>query len=562
MRRIKYLLTGLLILCLCGCAIDRGAGGDKNDKGAKASEEKADLTEFYKLSDGLYIIVVDGVVNDDRAIKSDGQIYIPYTIAKKLDSRFYYNRAEEQMILTTPTDILYFRPDSKQHDEGGNTVNDGVAMLRTFEGNLYLSVSVFQTYSDVNTRVMAKPQRVVLYRNGTEFSSVTANKETAVRVGASMQKDIVTELKPGDRVIRTGDPENGYLPVATIDGLPGFVSQLDISAESNYLLYESTKQYERIKPVEHVHLMWHQMWAQQGGTELRTALENTKGINVISPTWFDFKDTDGAITTLANASYVEEAHRQGIQVWALCSDFAKDVKGYDVLSKTESRNALANNLVNEVLRVGADGINLDFEFITKDSGPHYIQFIRELYLLCRKHRLVLSVDNFVPNAGKAQYQLADQADILDYVIFMAYDEHYKGSEAGSVSSYPWVEMSVNKALAIVPNDKIVLGVALFNRMWMTDAEGKLLPPEDGGMSKLAETARSNGELVWDDDVKQYYCEYTKGKKADAIKYQIWIEDATSLEYKLKLIETNRLAGYAGWKLGLESKEVWPLLEKY
>ncbi|MBO4696473.1 MAG: hypothetical protein J5643_04205 [Lachnospiraceae bacterium] len=561
MRRTYLILIGLILLCLTGCAIDRGAGGDHGDKGAKASTENANLKEYYKLSDDLFIIVVDGVVNDSRAIRSNGHIYLPYSIAKSLDTRFYYNRDESQMIITTPTGILYFWPNETSHTENGAAIKDETALLRTFDGVLYVEVGIFQKYSDVNTRVLTEPQRIVLYRNGVSLTTVQANKDTVIRLGASMQKDIVTKLKDGEQLVRTGSAQNGYLPVSTIDGMTGYVSQMDIGTETQTMLYASTKNYERYTPVEHVRLMWHQMWAAQGGTELRAALQNTKGINVISPTWFDFKDVNGAITSFANASYVEEAHSRGIQVWALCSDFAADVKGYDVLSKTESRNNLANNLVNEVVRVGADGINLDFEFITKDSGPHYIQFIRELYLLCRQHHLTLSVDNFVPNAGKAQYQLADQGDILDYVIFMAYDEHYKGSEAGSVASFPWVQMSMNNAAALIPNEKIVLGIPLYNRMWMTDAEGKVTL-EDNGMSKIAETARANAQPVWNDELKQYYFEYTKGKDKKAVKYQLWLEDVTSLEYKLNLINDLKLAGYAGWKLGLESSDVWDLLNRY
>lgn len=561
MRRKILILIGLMLLGLTACSIDRGAGGDHGDSGAKASKEKANLKEYYKLSNDLFLVVTNGVVSEERAIRSNGQVYVPFSIVKSMDSRFYYNRTEEQLIITTPESVLYYWPDSNKHTLDGNTVQDDTAMLRTFDGKLYLSVSVFSSYADVSTRVINEPQRVVMYRNGKKLPTVNTTKDTVIRLGASMQKDIVEELKAGTQIVRTGSAENGYLPVATVDGMAGFVSQMDISAETQTVLYEKTVIYPRITTIDHVHLMWHQMWATQGAAELRSMVQNTKGINVVSPTWFDFKDTSGAITSFANESYVQEAHSRGMQVWALCSDFAKDVKGLDILSNTVSRINLENNLINEVTRVGADGINLDFEYITKDSGPHYIQFIRELYLLCRRHNLALSVDNFVPNAGKSQYQLADQAEIIDYVIFMAYDEHYKGSGAGAVASFPWVQMSVNNAIAIVPNEKIVLGIPLYNRMWMTNAAGEL-SLEDNGMAKHAETAKANATPVWDEDLKQYYCEYTKGKDKNAVKYQIWLEDVTSLEYKLNLIPEYNLAGYAGWKLGLESSDVWPLLEKY
>lgn len=559
MRRKTRLTACLLALVLLtACTIDRGADGDKKDQGPKASTEKADLQTYYKLSDALYLTVIDGVVNEDRAIKSDGQVYIPYSVAKSLDARFYYNKTEEQMIITTPTDVLVYKPNSTEHTVNGLYVSDTVPMFRAFDSRLYVSTEVFAEYSDVSTVLLSGPQRVVLFRNGVAFSSVTAAKDTAIRIGTSFEQDIVTELKAGDRVISTGESKNGFISVSTSDGQSGYVALSDMTEAGEWMLQPSTKNYRRIGlPEGTVHLMWHQMWSKLGANDLRVALSDTQGINVICPTWFDFKDTDGNITTLADESYVEEAHRQGLLVWALCSDFAADVKGYDILSRTVSRNALEDNLVAETVRVGADGINLDFEFITKDSAPHYLQFIRELYIKCRKNGLSLSTDNFVPNAGKAHYQLADQGYVLDYVIFMAYDEHYKGSEAGSVASYPWVESAVKSAVKLVPAEKVVLGIPLFNRVWMTDKDGKLTL-ESGGMTKIAEAAYKNATPTWDEVCKQYYAEY----KQNDIRYQYWIEDKESLKYKLDLIPAYHLAGYAGWKLGLESSDVWSLLSQY
>ena len=559
MRRATRLAACLLaFILLTACTIDRGADGDKKDKGPKASTKKADLHTYYKLSDALYLTVIDGVVNEDRSIKSDGQVYIPYSIAKSLDSRFYYNKTEEQMIITTPTDVLVYKPNSTEHTVNGAYVSDTVPMFRAFDARLYVSTEVFARYSDVSTVLLSGPQRVVLFRNGVAFSSMAATKDTAIRIGTSVEQDIVTEIKAGDRVVSTGENKNGFISVSTSDGQVGYVALSDVTGPGEWVLQPSTKNYGRIgQPSGSVHLMWHQMWSKLGGTELRSALQNTQGINVICPTWFDFKDTDGNITTLADASYVEEAHRQGILVWALCSDFAADVKGYDILSNTVSRNALEDNLVAETVRVGADGINLDYEFITKDSAPHYLQFIRELYIKCRKNGLSLSTDNFVPNAGKAHYQLADQGYILDYVIFMAYDEHYKGSEAGSVASYPWVESAVKSAVKLVPEEKVVLGIPLFNRVWMTDKDGKLTL-ESGGMTKITEGAYKNTTPTWDETCKQYYAEY----KLKDVRYQYWIEDAESLKYKLDLIPAYHLAGFAGWKLGLESSDVWNLLSQY
>ena len=54
---------------------------------------------------------------------------------------------------------------------------------------------------------------------------------------------------------------------------------------------------------------------------------------------------------------------------------------------------------------------------------------------CRQEGIVLSVDNYVPASYNEFYDLEAQGKVVDYVIIMAYDEHYAGSPvAGSVGA--------------------------------------------------------------------------------------------------------------------------------
>ncbi len=92
-----------------------------------------------------------------------------------------------------------------------------------------------------------------------------------------------------------------------------------------------------------------------------------------------------------------------------------------------------------------DGINIDFEHVTKDTAPAYLEFLRELTLKCHANDLIVSVDNYSPASYNAYYDLEEKGRIVDYVVLMAYDEHYNGSEeSGSVSSLPFVKEGVKK----------------------------------------------------------------------------------------------------------------------
>lgn len=57
---------------------------------------------------------------------------------------------------------------------------------------------------------------------------------------------------------------------------------------------------------------------------------------------------------------------------------------------------MIQQLIQSATTVGLDGINVDFETLSEDAGPHFLEFLRELSIECHKNNLVLSVDNPVP----------------------------------------------------------------------------------------------------------------------------------------------------------------------
>ena len=255
-------------------------------------------------------------------------------------------------------------------------------------------------------------------------------------------------------------------------------------------------------------------------------------------------------------------------------EYKDSIDMYSILSSTTHRKTLIDNLVNEALQYGIDGINVDFEQISLDCGEHYIEFIRELSIPCRANGIVLSVDNYVPSDYTAFYNRAEQALFADYVVIMAYDEHYAGStEAGSVASIGFVTDGVENTLKEVPADQVILGMPFYTRVWSetpiesdstatdeTDvAVDYTLSSYATNMTEVQKLISANGaQPVWLDDIGQNYVEYQNG----GVNYKIWIEDATSLEKKLTVMDTYNLAGGSFWKLGMEDSSIWDTIIKY
>ena len=301
------------------------------------------------------------------------------------------------------------------------------------------------------------------------------------------------------------------------------------------------------------------MTNQDANGQLLNRIANTKGLTTISPTWFSIADTDGNISSLASQEYVNYAHQQGLEVWALVDNFTEGVSTYETLSRTSSRQRLVNQLIAAAIQYGLDGINVDFEMITEDCARAYIEFIRELSIMCRINGIVLSVDNYVPTASSDHYSREEQGVFADYVIIMGYDEHYAGSEeAGSVASYSFVENGIQKTLEEVPAEKVINAVPFYTRFWKTDPDGTV-SSEALGMDSADERLANNGaEAVWDEETRQYYAEF----EYEGSTYQIWLEEERSIEEKMGLIREYNLAGVASWRLGYERSTIWDVILRY
>ncbi len=279
------------------------------------------------------------------------------------------------------------------------------------------------------------------------------------------------------------------------------------------------------------------------------------GVNVIAPTWFSLISDQGEISSLASADYVAKAHAKGMEVWGLVSNFEENVSTFETLSHTTSRTRLENLLIQAAQQYGLDGINVDLENLSEDTGPHFIQFLRELSILCRVNQIVLSVDNPVPQEFTKHYDRQEQGVVADYVIIMGYDENYADSpKAGSVASYPWVRQGVEDTVAVVPAGKVINAVPFYTRIWKTTAG--ILSSEAVGMAEASRFIKRNQiETYWDKESCQNYGEYNNGESF----YQVWLEDAESLEVKMGLVKEYGLAGVASWKLGFERKNIWKVI---
>ena len=365
----------------------------------------------------------------------------------------------------------------------------------------------------------------------------------------------------GDTLIFLEALDN-WSKVSTEQGCIGYVENeaLTVPEDVPVRAVDTSLQFSQIIRDGKINLGWHQITNAEGNAALPDLVANTSGLNVISPTWFKLEDNDGTVTSLASREYVEQAHAMGLEVWGLIDNFSDHVTTQEVLADGAKRASIIDQLMGFADSSGMDGINVDFEQLSQEGIPHFLQFLRELTLKAHEKNLVVSVDNPVPQNYNRYYKRGTQGKIVDYVIIMGYDEHYSGGEeAGSVASLPFVEDGIRQTLKEVPAEKVINAIPFYTRVW-TETFGQELPTSevlsmDGADRYIQEHQMAK---TWDAKLGQNVAI----SENDAARYTIWVEDEQSIEEKMKVIQSYGLAGVAQWRLGLERSTVWEIINRY
>ena len=525
-----------------------------------SNNTEVSLTDYYKLPEGEARLVVDLIKSDENAIIKDGKTYLPYSAAQKMMPRIFYDALDDVVVYTTATEKYVYTAGEKEYQVNGKDETEEVPSFIEDGGNLYVALDFIEKWHEMKADVYENPGRVVIFdENNAEYEYAGVKSDSTLREAGDKKEPILKELKEGEKVYLLEGTGNDYTRVFTEDGVTGYIKTSDLDTdniEHKKYSFDREKEdagYTSITRDEPIVLGWHQVTSTAANSSWGTALAKAEGLNVISPTWFGVADSEGEVTSLASKDYVTKLKAINVDVWPLISDFNKDVDYNRLFMSTTTRGNLIKNIIYFIEEYNLDGINIDFEHIKSSYAEGYIEFLRELSIEMRSRKKVLSVDNYIPLEFNAFYNIKEQGIVSDYLCVMAYDEHYSGSpKAGSVSSLSWVKNSIENTAKSAPMKKLIVGLPFYTRLWREAHTGKLTSRAlsmDGGLN-LVNSNKAKKE--WDKEKGQYYAEWKDGKD----RMRIWLEEEKSLEAKLKLVEKDKVAGIAFWKLGLERKEAW------
>ena len=566
MKRIIPVIVALLLIVIIGGIYFGEQLWNKYSYG----KETADLDEYYGVTDGRLAIILQDEMLEEKAVVKDDAVYFDLnTVHQYFNEGFYADYNEQKLLYTTSlgTTTAMFGQTGYSGRTGDRPTEYTVCYLD--DGVLYVAAEYVKMFT--NYEYFWYDRHLQVYTEWGVKKIMTVSRKTQVRLRGGIKSPILRELEQGE-VVELLEQMDTWSLVKTSDSVIGYVENKRLTNLSTEIETPVTGYADPVRNTISVEgklsLGWHSIGGPTGGSstlndmlsECKTS-EGDYGINVIAPTWFSLSDSFGGFRSYAETGYIKTAHDKGLQVWGVWDNFnysleteGAEVSTYQVLSATTVRQKLAADIVSTSLELGLDGVNIDFEGLTQDCGEHFIQFLRELSVLCQESKLALSVDNYVPFNYNNYYRLDIQGQVVDYVIIMGYDEHWSGSgDPGSVASIGYVSNGLDRTLEQVPAEKVVNALPFYTILWRT--EGAEVT-DKAIMLKNASSYLEKSE--WDEETGQYYAEWQE----DSATYQIWLENEESLRVKLNVMNAKKLGGVAVWRLGYGTTAAWELIQSY
>ena len=514
-----------------------------------------------------YLNQINLIINNSNVTESlkkhiyneNGVIYISKPdIYNFFDNTIVYDEKYNQVITGSSSKIASLPIDSTQIQvnsqnktiKAGAIIQDEVA---------YVPISELEEVYNIKVTNVADQARVYIDSLDREQKTAILKKDSKIKYKPTIISATLTKAKQGDTLTianRSDYPvPNGWTRVRTEDGTLGYVQ----TNKLNEIKTIREKTEEKAKMEGPISLAW-DYYSEYVSAPTRTG--KIKGVNVVSPSFFYMskESTDTVYENIGEKgkAYINWAHSNGYKVWPMLtnSNMSETSK---MLSDYKLRESVINQLVSYITQYNIDGVNIDFEGMYETDKDNFSRLLIELRPRLNELGAVLSVDVTAPDGAPEWSLCYDRytiGKVADYVMFMAYDQYgVSATKAGTTAGHNWVEANIKKFLGQeeVKAEKIVLGIPFYTRIWK-ESNGNVTS-DVVNIGNIERVIPSNVNKTWDDDLQQYYVEYTKG----GATYKMWIEDEKSIESKLNLVSKYNLAGAAYWEYDRATSSIWNLI---
>jgi spore germination protein YaaH len=513
-------------------------------------------------------IVFHGKQNGNALVEGN-TLYVPLSfLQKNIDDSIVFDQKSNSIIITTSNKVIQMPTESLTYFVNKQAVKLQVTPFKSISGQMFVALDPLLSYYPIQYKKLAGGAIWIqedgeTFWNGQLTGEKLNKKWMRLRTKPELKSPYTAQLDPLESI--TIERESGdFYHVRTEKGISGYIKKEYVNKKEqiNIQISRNENPVKIAKLNGPVQLTWEAVYSKNPDL---SKIPTLTGVNVVSPTWFALSDKNGSIKNLASLEYTKWAKSNGYQVWGLFSNNFDPELTHEALKDFQTRQIMIRELLHYSQMYELQGINFDIENVNSEDGPLVTQFMREATPYLHEAGLVVSMDiTFAAESSNwsSFYERKKLSNIVDYLIVMAYDEHWGSSPtAGSVASFPWVENNLQTLLKEVPNNRLILGVPLYTRLWkeQINTDGtKTVSSKALSMEKVKAWIAEKGLTPsYDPETGQNYVEYHD--ETENANYKIWIEDETSLKKRSALFTKYQLAGIASWTRSFADQTAWTAL---
>lgn len=501
---------------------------------------------------------VTSKLKNEAYINEKDVVYMSMTDIKNYLDNYIYKDSENNQIITTYGEKIGVLSLTENTININNTKLNILSGPENKNGEIYLPISLMSNVYNMEMTIIKDKKILVMDSLDRELIKMDASKNLKVKGKKTIFSRPVDKIKKGEKVIII-EEKDGWSKIRTTKGKIGYVKTSGLQNK----VYVRNKLEKEQQITGKVNMVW-DYFSEYAKAPNRNGT-TIEGINVVLPTFFHLvKNSDGKIDTnmgTNGTNYISWAKQNGYKVWAMFSNNSYKDTTSKILNSYTLRTNLINSIVSLANTYNIDGINIDFENMNKSDKEMFSRFIIELKPKLQEAGKILSVDITAIDGGDDWSECYDRntiGNVADYVVFMGYDQYTSSSKkAGTTAGYNWIETNIKKLIEReeVKSEKIILAIPLYTRLWQ-EKDGKLTS-QTVSMKEIDKTLPSDAQKTWNDELKQYYTEYTK----NGTTYKMWIEDEESIKAKVSLVKTYNLAGVATWEKDREKESIWQVIKE-
>lgn len=532
------------------------------------SEEKAEYRDLENA------ILFEGTIYSEKALEIEGELFFPYSFVKKMiDPNIFLDKKSETFIITTSSKVIKLPKHGfyMEEDEIRSNFKNPVIFIEKGveeEENIYFSLgSLFGEVYPYAIRHSEDTGAIIIEKHGTEVSIGMIKEDIEeglkrIRQDPDLSVPYVGTIENGEEVMIEKESGN-FFYVRKNNGIAGYVRKSSFSKIMKGIIdtgYEEETFHMANFVKKPINLTWEPVYNHVNPN--LDSIGKMEGVTIVSPTWFELEDGSGNISNMGSRNYVYWAKSRGYDIWGVFTNYFDPERTHLAIRDFETRRKMIEQLLEFAELYSLDGLNIDFENVNLEDRDNFTQFIRELTPYAHKNNLVVSVDiTFISTSENWSmfYDRERLSEVADYIVVMAYDEHWGSSSvAGSVSSFPWVRENLERLLEVVPKEKLILGIPTYTRLWseQKNENGEVVVSSNVfGINGIQNWIKENNlEIVYDEKTGQNYVEFYNSE--EDVTYKSWIEDTFSLKKRVEIMHEYELAGVASWHRQFTSEEAW------